>query len=422
VFKVVTSTLAAALAPSGTLAISYPSGTNAGNFVGGVGHKLVTGANDVFRSPQYFTLSFGTSEITLTWGSASPTLPIGTKIWVQLEQAGYSPQAPREGADPAVKRTSATAVKLISLGAPDVADADGYCVSQNLTTAGVFSVSGTVAATLAAAALKGEADVPRNVVAAWTGTAVLTVTGKDEYGNTVVESSGSGTSFTGKKAFKQITNIAVSANVTALTVGTGNVLGLPVFLGSVNQIVDERMNGVSISPPGRVFLPFSFTGAQLDTPTPMELVSPVKGRTAGARVSVITAGTTGGAITFENDTVLVDGLTITVADAAAAGTRYADTPSSPTHASTALSIGSRIEVIPAAAFNGSGAIQGLIEIEAEKVQGTVVVGNASAAQSATSNDVRGTYTPTWTPDGALSAELLVVLPDPDFIGFDQYAG
>lgn len=115
----------------------------------------------------------------------------------------------------------------IDLGAPDVADANGICESQDLTAAGVASVNTTAAAAIAAAALAGVMDVPRGLVAAWTGAAVLTVTGTDVYGNVLKESSASGTSFAGKKAFKTVTNFAVSANVTALTIGTSDVLGLP---------------------------------------------------------------------------------------------------------------------------------------------------------------------------------------------------
>lgn len=116
---------------------------------------------------------------------------------------------------------------LISLGAPDTADADGICASQNLTALGVASVDTDAAGAIAAAALAGVLDVPRNIVAAWTGTAVLTVTGTDLYDNTVVESSASGTSFAGKKALKTVTDFSVSGDVTGLTIGTGNVLGLP---------------------------------------------------------------------------------------------------------------------------------------------------------------------------------------------------
>ena len=69
--------------------------------------------------------------------------------------------------------------------------------------------------------------------------AVLTVTGTDEYGNTVVESSASGTSLAGKKAFKTITNISSNANITALTVGTGDVLGLPMYLPDTARVLIE---------------------------------------------------------------------------------------------------------------------------------------------------------------------------------------
>lgn len=417
-FKVVESVLASALAASGTLQVSYPSGTNAGSFTGGVGHKLVTSSGNVFDAPKYFTAAFGASAITLTWGSSSPTLPVGTRCFIQLEMPGYSSQAAREGADPAIKRTAGISTKLINLGSPIVADADGVAASQTVTGAGTaFVINGALASGGVATF-----DVPRNVVAAWTNAAVLTITGKDEYGNTMVEVSASGTSHTGKKAFKTVTSVTTSATVTSATVGSGSVLGLPVFLPAKSAILDERLNGVSFNPPSKVYVPFSFTGTQLDTPTPMELVSPVNGRISGLRAVVVTAGTTGGALTVEVETTAVDGLTVTIADAAAAGTRYSDVPSSPTHATTAVSIGSRIRVVPAAAFNASGPITGWVEIEAETVQGTVVVGNASAAQSGTSNDVRGTYAPLQTMDGALSFELVLALQDPDFTGFPQYAG
>ena len=78
--EVIQTTISAALAPSGTLSLSYPVGTNAGSFINGSSHRLVTGANDVFKSPKYFTLSFGASSITLTWDSAAPTLPVNTTL------------------------------------------------------------------------------------------------------------------------------------------------------------------------------------------------------------------------------------------------------------------------------------------------------------------------------------------------------
>ena len=116
----------------------------------------------------------------------------------------------------------------VDLGAPVAASANAISLSQ--------SVTGGVAALLNGA-LGGTLDVPRNVVAAWTNTAVCTVTGTDVYGRTLVESSASGTSMTGKKAFKTITSVVFSASVTSATVGTGDVLGLPYRIGGKFDIL-----------------------------------------------------------------------------------------------------------------------------------------------------------------------------------------
>jgi hypothetical protein len=139
-----------------------------------------------------------------------------------------------------LKRATKTPVVTISLGAPDVADVDGVCASQSGTAATAMTIAGALASGGVATF-----DVPRNVVAAWTGTAVLTVTGTDEYGNTVVESSGSGTSMAGKKAFKTVTSVVPSANITSATVGTGDVLGLPVFLPATGLVLAELADGAA---------------------------------------------------------------------------------------------------------------------------------------------------------------------------------
>lgn len=84
-------------------------------------------------------------------------------------------------------------------------------------------------------------DVPRNVVAAWTGTAILTITGTDVYGKTMSEVTASGTSHTGKKAFKTITSVSSNASITAATVGSGSVLGLP-FRTDASDLLAARFN------------------------------------------------------------------------------------------------------------------------------------------------------------------------------------
>lgn len=130
-----------------------------------------------------------------------------------------------------------TPMTRIDMGAADADDANGIVESQDLTALGVFSTDVTAAAAIAAAALTGVFDVPRNAVAAWTGTAVITVTGTDIYDEVISESSASGTSFTGKKAFKTINDVSVSGDVTALTVGSGDVLGIPYVLTGEFDVV-----------------------------------------------------------------------------------------------------------------------------------------------------------------------------------------
>src|SRR3546814_1050600 len=71
----------------------------------------------------------------------------------------------------------------VNLGAPLTADADGVCASQAITAAAGGTINGAFATGGVATF-----DVPRNVVAAWTTAAVLTVTGTDAYGNALVES------------------------------------------------------------------------------------------------------------------------------------------------------------------------------------------------------------------------------------------
>lgn len=127
-------------------------------------------------------------------------------------------------------------VYFYDLGAAAAADADGHVTSSAITSASPVTSFG--------GALGGTNDVPRNIVAAWTGTAIMTVTGTDEYGQAMSEVSASGTSFASTKAFKTVTSVAVSANVTGATVGTGDVFGLPVRVDNLSQVILFANNGI----------------------------------------------------------------------------------------------------------------------------------------------------------------------------------
>lgn len=233
-YDVVEVTLGGSVAADATFTVDYPSNRDAGDYQGGREHKAYSMAYGEIAA----TYSFGTAEVTVT-NKSGVTLAADTKIWVQLDRLGRD-EVGRGLADPD-KMVDASVI-VINLGAPDTADADGAVASQAATAA-----DGLATGINGALASGGVAtfDVPRNVVAAWTTTAVLTVTGTDAFGNTIVESSASGTSMTGKKAFKTITDIAVSVDVTGLTVGNGDVLGIPVFLPSAGMVLKELQDGAA---------------------------------------------------------------------------------------------------------------------------------------------------------------------------------
>lgn len=423
-FKVVEFTLASAVADAGTFTVSYPTGRDAGFYRNSYGHKIRLSTNEGYQATQDFTLTFGTSSITVTWAN-SRTLAAGTSGWLQLNERGDD-RTRQDGGIHEILKSKRFAVLHdveLNLGAPDTADPNGYVESQDLTAAGVFSVDTTVAAALAAAALDGVADVPRNVVAAWTGAAVLTVTGKDEYGNTVVESSASGTSFTGKKAFKTITNIETSANITSLTVGTGDVLGLPIYVPAVANIVHEMKNGTILARymGNTVFLTGHVLEAAVDAAGGFNMVSPVAGVLKKVWTIAESGITTGGTATLEIATVAVNGLGVVIANSSNEGDVDSDEPTQD-HATTAIAAGDRIEIQFPTPFNASADIHVVVEIEPTVgTHGTFVAGDQTEP-AATTGDVRGTYDPKTTCDGSAEFRLWVKVPDPKYIGLDQYAG
>lgn len=400
------------VATSGTKTFAYPAGTSAGSFAA-YGHKMwVDKFQRLLASPTDFTVSFGASEITVTYLGAT-TIPSGARLNAQFNIEGADSNEDAQSAlnESDVKRTVLGSVARVSLGSPVVADPNGYVETQNLTALGVFSVNTTAAAALLAAALNGVADVPRNVVAAWTGTAVLTVTGTDEYGNVVKESSASGTTFTGKKAFKTVTNIESSANITALTVGTGNVLGLPSFVSTEGNVVVAKEGSVIYDKASKLYL--NATSPSLADAGQVYGVSPVAGHlkdvfcvtnttigTADAEITVKTAAGTVGVIT-----VAFSGTAVGVVDSLAS------------LANTTVLAGGTVEF-----ENDGDASAGVVDYTAVIEPGGLLVAGVSSAATATTGDVRGTYEPLATLDGQTEISLVVLNPDVGYKGVSQYAG
>lgn len=238
-FAVISHLLVADVANGGTFTVNYPAPYTGGSFAA-VGHAIETNAYGRLRQGAGAAFSIGASSVTIT-NNTGVTLLAGTQMYVELNRPG------RNGWDDAADRPIADRQRMvradmfrIDLGTPSTADADGACASQAVGNGADALINGALAsggvATFA---------TPRNVVAGWTTTSVITVYGTDQYGNRMAESSASGTSFTGKKAFKTITRVTSSASITGLTVGEGAVLGLPVVLPETARVVKEIQDGAT---------------------------------------------------------------------------------------------------------------------------------------------------------------------------------
>jgi hypothetical protein len=102
-----------------------------------------------------------------------------------------------------------------------------------------------------------------------------------------------------------------------------------------------------------------FTDAtDLATPTSQFIPSAWAGTVDKIWSAIQVAIVTGGALTVEIETAAVTGLSITVADAATVGTVQSDTATT----AAAIAEDADIEIVPADAFNGGGAINGCVRV------------------------------------------------------------
>lgn len=249
-FSILETTLSLAVADNGTFTVSYPSGKDAGDFYAAHGHRMTVDGN-VHEYPADFDVTLGTASVTIT-NKTGGSFASGAVVKVQLEEQGerqYRTTKARNAAG--VRDLVASAVKgstiLINLGAPIAADADGIATAQAVAAAGDATIDGARASSGVATL-----DKPRNVTAVSSDvgdtTQTLTVTGTDVYGETVVEevSLNGTTTVAGKKAFKTVTQVAVDAALAGnLSVGFGDVLGLPVFLPNAGMVLKELEGGAA---------------------------------------------------------------------------------------------------------------------------------------------------------------------------------
>lgn len=240
IYDTVAVTIGSTVAIGGTFTASYPSGKGGADYRGGDDHLIVSGSAPVLFAKQGdFSIAYGASNMTVTI-LRGRGFTAGDIINLSLDRAAIGPGEEAVMANPTTMANST--VIRVNLGKPAASAANNVVASQaaTLATGLATGINGALAAAGVATL-----DVPRALVAAWTNTAVLTVTGTDEYGVVIRESSASGTSFTGKKAFKTVTAVTTSADITGLTVGTGKVLGLPAFLAGTGEVLRELQDGAA---------------------------------------------------------------------------------------------------------------------------------------------------------------------------------
>jgi hypothetical protein len=219
-FDTISHKLAADVANAATFNVPTPVGRTGGLYAGN--HQLGVNGDTHSVYDGKFLVGFGTPGFATVTNQFGRTLPAGSQVFLQLDRPGISGDVIQ---NPGNERVRISQDVLVDIGQP-AAQANGLATSQS------------IGAGARAILVKTQLDVPRNVVGSWTGNAVATIRGKDEFGQSMTEVTPSATvAHTGAKAFASIDSITMSAAVTAATFGWGNRLGLPVFISKVTDLV-----------------------------------------------------------------------------------------------------------------------------------------------------------------------------------------
>jgi len=228
-----------------TQTFTYPTGTGPGNFASTGDHKIVGASfSELSAKLGHITITFGASSISVV-NNTDRTFRAGDVLTLDLDLAG---QDAENDAAPVADGVFPMHLVNIYLGAPIVADVDGVCTVELLGAAGDIPIDGA-RATAGVATL----DIPRNVTLTTATTdhsgLTITVTGTDVDGNTVVEdiTGPNNNTVAGAKAFKTITQVASDGAIATngISVGFGDVLGLPIFLAAVTNVLKEVEDGTA---------------------------------------------------------------------------------------------------------------------------------------------------------------------------------
>lgn len=233
-------TLTTAVATAGTFTLDYPEGYTVDDFtlsapehILGIGASA--GSKSYFTGADYFSVAFGASSITVTWNGAA-TIPANSVAQLQLDLPGANDAEDSIVLPPRVRRVSTV---YIDLGKPDASSATYFRAAAAIGAGGALTL------------LQTTLDVPRNIIITNAGDDsgdTYTVTGTDEYGVAVVETiTGANAGVAaGKKAFATVSSITASgASAGDVSIGFGDVLGLPIWLPSTSHVLDELQDGAA---------------------------------------------------------------------------------------------------------------------------------------------------------------------------------
>jgi hypothetical protein len=251
------------LKPNDTLELAYPDGINQGSFFGAIDHTLGIESR-FFRSPKDFIVVPTFENLVIHW-VANITVPAGALLHFQMqEQGGDFYTDPKTGVT--VRGMVQSPTFLVNLGAIRDRDSNYYVQATNITSAGRLLL------------VNNKPDSPRNVTIHSNDNesdVFFIIEGEDVYLRPMLEQIKGPVagSINGKKAFAKINKISVSgACKGSVSIGTGNRLGLPVFVAGQGYILQEMVNGMPISGgmvvPGELNIASATTGDRRGTYSP----------------------------------------------------------------------------------------------------------------------------------------------------------
>jgi hypothetical protein len=251
------------LSPNDKMELKYPEGVTQGSFFGASDHTLGIESR-FFRAPKDFIVIPTQENIVVQWTS-NLKVPAGALMHFQFqEQGGDYYTDNRTGVT--VKGMVQSPTFLVNLGSVTEKDQNFYVQSAEVPSAGRMLLS------------NNKPDVARNLIIHSTAdesAAIFTIEGEDVYLRPMIEQiKGPSTGIiNGKKAFAKINKISIStASKGSVSIGTGNRLGLPVFIPGQGYILQEMINGMPINGgmvvSGELNVPTATTGDRRGTYSP----------------------------------------------------------------------------------------------------------------------------------------------------------